>query len=707
MSDPTRARWLAMGAVALLGLLAFLPAVGGAFVWDDLPLILGNANVRAPASLLELLATPFWDVSLGLEVGADYAALHRPLVKLAYHLAFRAFGETPGGYHWINLLLHASCVALVFDHLLGRLGRADVAGLGAAGIGAALFAVHPTRVESVAWISGATDLWMTLFVLLAARALRDPKGPRALALGGVFMALAGFSKEVGLLAIVPIAMDAWLRGEGRAGAVKRLVPMLAGALVVVAAWAAVIGALPSAAGTARAPLPLRVLASLGEYVRAVLMPWPSTIRRVIPTLDDGADGVSALVIGGLTLVALVGLGVAARRREALRPWLADALWFVVPLLPALNVVVGTSGAFASDRFLYLPMLGVAALLARALAPRLEGERSRRALVLGLAGVAALGLARLSMLHTEHFADSETLWRHELELHPSDPDAYSALLGALHARGALEEEAELALLAATRAREAGDRGMESQFLLTWLATRVTSISDAEQEELLAIRGTYDALARGGDLAFAGATVRFAVPVDAATRRRLRASARLFGVPRATAHLRTFDLEGAERQLEALLDEDERRAEAWNLLAVARARRGDFDGALAASREAERVFPGEAAILALRASITEAAALAATPADDPRAAAVRDANVQQLLGAPEAARRIVDPLLALDPADRQLVMLRAQIDVSDRRFDLARATLEAARAASGDPFFDAALASLAQTEAQAQGPSGRSR
>ncbi|MEZ4335397.1 MAG: hypothetical protein R3B82_02115 [Sandaracinaceae bacterium] len=700
MTDPNRARWLAMGAVALLAGFVFLPAVGGAFVWDDLPLIVGNAHLRHPESLWSLLGTPFWHVSGGLDVAPDYAALHRPLVKLAYHLELSAFGDDPAGFHWVSLLLHAACVALVFDLLRLRLGRDGVAGLAAAGAGAALFAVHPSRAESVAWISGSTDLWMTLFVLLAARALHDAKDPKRLWAGGVAIALAGFSKEVGLLAVIPIATDAMLRGEGRAGLVRRAAPLAAGALTVVVVWAVVVGALPSASGEARAPLPLRVLASIGEYVRAVLMPWPSSIRRVIPTLDDGADGASALAIGGLSLLLFLGVAAASRKREDLRPWVADALWFFVPLLPASNFLVGTSGAFASDRFLYLPMFGVAAMVARALLPVVEVEGTKRMVALGAAGLAALGLGRLTMLHGEHFASQEGLWQHELELHPNDPDVYDALLASLHARGAVEQEAELALVAAGHAHEAGDRPMEAQFLLRWLATRVTTISDAEQAELLQIRAVYDGLGESETLRFDGASVHFETSLGAAARRTLMADPDRFGLPQAIAHLRTFDLEGAEERLAAIARGDTPRREAFHLLAIARARQGDFDGAVEALADAEARFPGSPTTLAFRQNVQEAARAARAPVDDPRAAAMRDATVQQMLGSPEAARRILDPLLALTPADHELVMMRAQCDVSDRRFDLARATLEAARvAAPGDEFFDAALASLAQTEAQA--------
>ena len=115
--------------------------------------------------------------------------------------------------------------------------------------------------------------------------------------------------------------------------------------------------------------------------------------------------VGALAVGGLV--------VAAWRTRRDRGWLADALWFALPIAPVLNLTPLGLDVLAADRFLYLPMLGVAALAARAL----SGARAPAALL--VAGAVAVAWAVTSARGVERWERETTLWAHELSLRPTD------------------------------------------------------------------------------------------------------------------------------------------------------------------------------------------------------------------------------------------------------------------------------------------------
>lgn len=193
--------------------LVFLPALGGDFVWDDTLLIGTNSYIRDLSRLGEALTHDFWHNPQSLETGVGLPRrYYRPVVTLAYALQFRVFGEHPAGYHLVNLALHLGCVVLAFGWLRRRLGtRGDEGDHRLAALawvmGAALFAVHPSRPESVAWISGSTDLWLGLFALLGLRAWdRHPRLGGAV-LAGLCFFFATLSKETAVVLPALLLVD--------------------------------------------------------------------------------------------------------------------------------------------------------------------------------------------------------------------------------------------------------------------------------------------------------------------------------------------------------------------------------------------------------------------------------------------------------------------------------------------------------------------
>jgi pimeloyl-ACP methyl ester carboxylesterase len=166
--------------VAGLASLAYLPTLKYGFVWDDRALIVDNQDLDAP-SPARFFGQSFthWWAKKGLVPDAYY----RPLVMTSFWLDHKAWGTNPYGFHLTNVLLNTIAsvlVAALLVELLGRSWPAFVAGL--------VFALHPAHVESVAFVSGRTDVMMAVFVLLAFLALgRYRRKPGPAWMGAVVM----------------------------------------------------------------------------------------------------------------------------------------------------------------------------------------------------------------------------------------------------------------------------------------------------------------------------------------------------------------------------------------------------------------------------------------------------------------------------------------------------------------------------------------
>ncbi len=432
-----RVRFAAGAAVLVAAVfVAYLPAVHGGPVWDDDYMLTGNRVMADPRGLWRLLF--------------DRAAMpvYYPLTDATLWFEARLFGlANLTGYHVVNALLHAANAVLAW-RLLRRLA---VPGAFAA---AAVWALHPVGVESVAWVTEHKNTLSGLFYLASLWCLlryfgvigRGPveapdvhpglPPPRRLAWYVAALALFGLALTAKTTAVtLPAAallVVWWKAGRVRAGDVWAVLPFLV--------LAAVAGGITqsvetSITGTWRPEWgltgPQQVLvAGRALWFYAAKLAWPAGLSFAYPrwTVDPGALWQWAYPATAVAVV--VGLWLA-RRRVGRGP-LVGVLFFTGTLAPALGFfhVLYQRYSFVADHFQYLAGLGLIAGATAAVA-RL---RLPAAVNIGVGVSVALALATVTFRSAHRFASDEAAWSAALAVDPASPNANVNLASDLVGEG---------------------------------------------------------------------------------------------------------------------------------------------------------------------------------------------------------------------------------------------------------------------------------
>lgn len=670
------------GALAALLVVAiaivFLPSLFGEFLWDDVPLIRSNVYVRDLSRIGEALTHDFWHVPARLEAGGGFLRrYYRPVVTLAYALQFKLFGERPPGFHAVSLALHAACSVLVFGLVRRRLGDTARAILPAL-LGAALFALHPSRPESVSWISGSTDLWMTLWVLLAFRAWDRSARPRDLGRAALFLALATLSKETAIVAPALLAIDLTLlpRAADERRARWKALGLVALAVAASMGLRALVlpGLVPPNTRELPSMMPVRVLSSLGHYVAAVVWPWRPSVDMALQRSD--LHGLPlydrwSVTLGAAFALALAALAARAWRDPRWRPWLADTLWFVVALAPTVNIVPMGMKTLVAMRFLYLPLVGVASLTGRALDS--AAATRARPYALGFALVALVAFGRVASDHAGHFASAEDLWTYEARIHPCDQHALVEVAAIEFRQG------RLARVPATLQRAhrcAVANGVGDDVVTTMVQTAqflLWTTPDQDQETLTAARGFFDAMvdAPAGTARLDTRQVHMTLalrPDELRMRRALKLEA-----SRGYAYFRTWRFDEAERYLRALTRSDRYAFTGRRYLAMTLAAQGRLDESLAILDDLARNSPTAAEARALGERVAAARSALAAAGSDSVGATLARARLFIDLGLNEQARGLVRSLITSEPARYEPLEIMIVAEIEDQRFDVARGLL----------------------------------
>jgi tetratricopeptide (TPR) repeat protein len=421
--------------------LVFAGSLACGFVWDDDFNLLGGADFRG-----------FGARQLRWMFTTAYMGHYHPFTWLSFALDHRLHGIDPWGYHLTNVLLHAGNAVLVYFLLCvllerGGGGRPRDAMLAAA-IGALVFALHPLRVESVTWVTERRGLLSAAFCLVSVLAYVRAEGAgrrprRWLGVSLAAFALALLSKESAMgLPVVLLVLDWYPLGRAGAGRWRA-------AVIGKAPWAVLAGL--GAGGAAPAPPPPRAGGALGEhgvgarlvqafygvgfYVWKTLVPVGLAPLYPFESFRPGTAAVRALAGGALVWTVAVLAG--ARRWPAVA-----AAWSCYLLLLAPVLGLAQSGIqVAADRYTYLAIVPLVALLAAGIERLLDRPIGRRLLV-PVAAVALIALAGLTRRQIPVWTDARTLWGRVVALYPDSQNAWHNLalgrLAAGDARGALAD-----------------------------------------------------------------------------------------------------------------------------------------------------------------------------------------------------------------------------------------------------------------------------
>ena len=433
LSPRTRLLLLVAGIV-IATVALYYPVSSHPFLnYDDDIYVLHNPQVQAGLS---------WE-TVKWAFTSLYASNWHPLTWLSHALDFQMFNLDAGGHHEMNLLLHVINVILLFWVLWRATGYA-----GRSATVAALFALHPINVESVAWIAERKNLLSMMFFLLALGAYgwyaRRPRVARYLVVAGLYAlglmakpqvitlplvlllwdywplqrvsyAAAGSSETDGE-AVIPVKPFSWLLLEK--------LPLLA--LSVASAAITVHAQYESGAmsGPHWQPFRLRIENAFLAYARYLGKAiWPSHLTLIYPHPGNSIR-IWQVVAALLLLLAITGLTFAARHRR--RYLLVGWLWFLGTMVPMIGIVQVGVQAMA-DRYAYLPFVGLFIMICWAAADWAEQRHLAPAWPWGVSVAVLLALAVTARHQLDYWSDNTKLWARiiALQAQQANPDNWVA------------------------------------------------------------------------------------------------------------------------------------------------------------------------------------------------------------------------------------------------------------------------------------------
>lgn len=449
-SSRPRGRWVALAALglALAVAAAFHGTLDNAFVaFDDDRYI--TANPRTASITSYNLRWMLTDTSL---------FYWHPLTYLVHAAEVQAFGMEPAGHHATGLLLHAANAVLVMLLFLAAARAAKATGspgtlLAGGFLASLLWALHPLRVETVAWASEKKGLISTGLVLLALIAwlrygasVAGPGRRRAYAMALACGALSLTAKPMAMtLPALLLVLDAWPLGRAAApGAWRGLLLEKVPFLLVAAA-----AVIPSALDPRQdALLPEATTAGLGDRAVAMSLGLAFGVERTLwpaglcPWYPLGEPSASAVLLAAAVLGAATWAALAARRSGSPAP-LAAWTFFLLATLP-VSGFRQAGGVSAADRFTYLPTIPLF-LLAGAGMAAVRARGVPAALLAAPLLALSAGYGVLSARQAEVWRDSETLWTSVIRAYPGRVAPAHNNLGAIHHERGLRtgDPAELA------------------------------------------------------------------------------------------------------------------------------------------------------------------------------------------------------------------------------------------------------------------------
>jgi len=420
--------------------------------FDDDRYVTGNAHVQAGLT---------WNTFQWAWMATEESNWH-PLTWLSHAFDCELYGLNPGAHHRTNLVFHCVNVALLFLLLLratGRMWRSLVV--------AALFALHPLNVESVAWVAERKNLLSTFFFLLALGAygwyVRKPQIWRYLVVALLFALGLAAKPMVITLPFVLLLLDFWPLGRvqgwspqqakleskesrrrARAAAspdaatqhslqqlILEKLPLLA--LSAGSAAITLIAQKSAIRSLTHVPLSVRLENSIYSYAMYLWKTvWPVDLALYYPLHRLGIWQI------GLALLFLAGVSALVWKQARIRPYLLTGwLFYLGVMVPVIGIVQVSDQAMA-DRYAYVSLMGIFVMLVWGAGDWAPSKALKPAVMVAISIAIFGGLAFFTWRQIEYWQSSVDLWTHTLQITDHNVVAENNLADALHALGRVDE-----------------------------------------------------------------------------------------------------------------------------------------------------------------------------------------------------------------------------------------------------------------------------
>jgi protein O-mannosyl-transferase len=411
------AQWLILAGIALVTFLVYKGSLDNQFTnWDDLGYVLTNPLIKD--SSMDGFKRLF-------QIDALVMGNYHPLTIVTYWYEYSKHGLEPWIYHFDSVLFHIMCTFTVF-----AFARVLTRNITVAAITTLLFALHPMRVESVTWIAGRKDLLYGMFYMLACVThiwyVRNHAGKKMLWYVAtiVLFAISLMCKSVGVtLPVVLLLIDFYEQRKLGFGLILEKLPLFALSVTfgLISIYAQKdVGAL----GTLDISFKAYERLALGCYAlvtyiwKAVLplgltnfYPYPMKVNDALPTMFY----IYPLLVAG-------GLFVLIKYFRHNRLVVLCVSFFVINLLLLLQFMP-VGGAIMSDRYTYIPYVGVFLLAGSLVAWLIEEKKQSATMVIGAAVVISLVYGYMTNERNKDWYDSISLWNSAIEKNPESPIGY--------------------------------------------------------------------------------------------------------------------------------------------------------------------------------------------------------------------------------------------------------------------------------------------
>ena len=411
---PDHIKWL--GCILLALFVAFIPALGNDFVnWDDFAYIVENPVIQSLSwSNIKYIFTP------DTYVVGNY----HPLTVLTYCIEYSLVGLKPFLFHFDNIILHAANTVLIYV-IASKLLKNNIAVL----VVTALFAVHPMRVESVAWAAERKDVLYTFFFLFAfyfyylyTKMEKRKMLFYALSLFAFFLSILSKGQAV-VLVVVIVALDWFLDRKFNKNTILEKIPYILLAIIFgIIAVKAQHTSLTTNRLESHTIIERMMFASYGlvMYLYKLLIPIDLSCFYAYPAKEGGSYPIMIYLAPPIAL-ALIGLVIYKYRTN--KTIIFCVLFFLGTVVIVLQLLP-VGDAIYAERYTYVPFIGLFLLIGYIVGKYVQDNPSKQKLVASVLVIYFIVLTSMSFARSREWKNSVTLWSATIDRYPTTAVAYN-------------------------------------------------------------------------------------------------------------------------------------------------------------------------------------------------------------------------------------------------------------------------------------------